>query len=181
MLEVRLDLPKQVCSVWPQRVPSVSPSDRGAAAQEARRSEVPQWGTEATACDDAAEPLISMTWLASPIPRAAVPLQHRPLTGASPCSFSRSLLPSVFTFPRVWLSLSPPLPSVTDNLEVNQRTFAKDRLVLTPSCEDGWLGGCRHLDSSLCGRCTRCPRNAHRLQRQDFAEGAFLFLFPWKK
>lgn len=132
MLEVRLDLPKQVCSVWPQRVPSVSPSDRGAAAQEARRSEVPPWGAEATACDDAAEPLISMTRLASPIPR---PDRSIALFVLLP------LLPSVFTFPRVWLSLCPPLPSVTDNLEVNQRTFAKDRLVVTPSCEDGWLGG----------------------------------------
>lgn len=29
LLEVRLDLPKQVCSVWPQRVPCVSPWDGG--------------------------------------------------------------------------------------------------------------------------------------------------------
>lgn len=61
--------------------------------------------------------------------------------GASPSSFSCSLLPDVFTFPRVWLALCAPLPSVTDNLEVNQRTFAEDRLVLPPSCEDGRLGG----------------------------------------
>lgn len=152
-------------------------------AQEARRSEVPRWGTEAAACRDAAEPLISMTWLTSPIPRTAVPLrhrlprqEHRPVHPPGPSSPASS--PP--TFLRVWLSLHPPFPSLTDNLEVNQRTFAKDRLVLTPSCEDGWWEAGRHLDSSLRGQCTRCPRNAHRMQRQDFAEGGFLFLFPWK-
>jgi len=104
------------------------------------------------------------------------------VTGASPCSSSPSLLPSVFTsnLPE-GLALPPPAsPFFTDNLEVNQRTFAKDRLTLTPSCEDGWWEAGRRLDLSLRGRCTHCARNAHRMQRQDFAQGGFLFLFPWK-
>lgn len=128
LLEVRLDLPKQVCSVWPQRVPCVSPSDGGAAAQEARRSEVPQWGTEATACADAAEPLISMTRLASPIPRPALPpsptptprQEHRP--ARSPAPFSPTSSPSRgsgspsvhLSLPSrtIWKSTKGPLPRI---------------------------------------------------------------------
>lgn len=111
LLEVRLDLPKQVCSVRPQRLPSVSPPRlAGQPAQEARRSEVPLGGDRCHS--DAAEPLISMTWLTSPIPRVAVPLRHRP-----PRQEHRPVRPpgpsssvsSPPAFPRVWLSLCPPL------------------------------------------------------------------------
>lgn len=142
MLEVRLDLPKQVCSVWPQQVPSVSPlgswGSRSGSSEE-RGSPVGDRSHSVCRCCGASD-LHDPAGVSHPTCGGACPTPTS-ATGASPCSFSRSLLPDVFTFPRVWLSLCPPLPSVTDNLEVNQRTFAKDRLVLTPSCEDGWLGG----------------------------------------
>lgn len=111
LLEVRLDLPKQVCSVWPQQPPPPrSAWITGQPAQEARRSEVPQRGTEAAACRNAVEPLISVTLAdishstcggASPALTAA--------TGASSCSFFWSLLSSVFTsnLPK-GLALPPP-------------------------------------------------------------------------
>lgn len=67
-----------------------------------------------------------------------------------------------------------------DNLEVNQRTFAKNRLVLIPSCE-GWLvGGQQAPGLKPAWTMHPLPQNTHRMQRQDFAEEGFLFLFPWK-
>lgn len=163
--------------------PLCVPWDGGAAAQEARRSEVPQWGTEATACADAAEPLTSMTRLAPPVrspcggasPAPASAQEHRP--PRSPAPFSPTSSPSrgsgspsvhlSLLSRTIWKSTKGPLPRI-------------GLFCLLPARMAGWEAG-RHLDSSLCGRCTRCPRNAHHLQRQDFAKGAFLFLFPWKK
>lgn len=184
MLEVRPDLPKQVCSLRPRRLPPVSPrlgplAARSGSSEE--RGSPP--GTEAAACRGAAEPLIPVPRLAAPIPRTALPRrppqkERSPRRPPGPSSSSPASSPPSFL--GVWLSLRPPLPSITDVL--NQPKDLCQGWVCSDSFLRGRLGGAGRclVDSSLRGQCTRLPRAARRTQRQDFAEGGFLFLFPWK-
>lgn len=151
MLEVRPDLPKQVCSLRPRRLPPVSPrlgplAARSGSSEE--RGSPP--GTEAAACRGAAEPLIPVPRLAAPIPRTALPRrppqkERSPRRPPGPSSSSPASSPPSFL--GVWLSLRPPLPSITDVL--NQPKDLCQGWVCSDSFLRGRLGGGRQAPGGL--------------------------------